>query len=112
MHHGTVLTQIETYKTDIAQTNTAIEDAESFRIKYLGTKGIIKSVMGEIKNVPNEKKKEFGQIVNDFKLLAETKYEELKLLKRPTTNQQRSTNSIFLYRQFRCLWAVAIRSVW
>ena len=52
--------------------------AESFRIKYLGTKGLIKSVMAEMKNVPAENKKAFGQIINDLKLFAENKYEELK----------------------------------
>ena len=52
--------------------------AESFRIKYLGTKGLIKSVMAEMKNVPAENKKAFGQIINDLKLFTENKYEELK----------------------------------
>jgi len=32
-------------------------DAETFRIKYLGTKGIIKTVMNEMKNVPPAEKK-------------------------------------------------------
>jgi phenylalanyl-tRNA synthetase alpha chain len=31
--------------------------------KWLGTKGLVKNLMGEMKNVPNEKKKEFGQIL-------------------------------------------------
>jgi phenylalanyl-tRNA synthetase alpha chain len=39
----------------------------------LGTKGIVKSVLSEIKNVPNEKKKEFGQVLNSFKVFAERK---------------------------------------
>ncbi|MEJ7683957.1 MAG: hypothetical protein WKG06_40115 [Segetibacter sp.] len=30
---------------------------ENFRIKFLGTKGIVKSVMSEMKNVPNENKR-------------------------------------------------------
>ena len=34
--------------------------------------------MGEMKNVPNEKKREFGQVLNEFKLFAENRYEELK----------------------------------
>ena len=52
--------------------------AESFRIKFLGTKGIVKSLMQEMKNVPNEQKKEVGQILNNFKQTAEAKYETLK----------------------------------
>jgi phenylalanyl-tRNA synthetase alpha chain len=34
--------------------------------------------MGEMKNVPNDKKKHFGQILNEFKLFTEEKYEALK----------------------------------
>jgi len=71
--------QIEAYKQEInlfdAKTPEAVEE---FRIKYLGTKGLVKSVMGEMKNVPNEQKKAFGQILNEFKLFAENKYESLK----------------------------------
>ena len=74
-----LLEQIESYKKEI-ETFTAVnaDEVESFRIKYLGTKGLVKSVMGEMKNVPGEKKKEFGLLLNDFKLFAESKYEALK----------------------------------
>ena len=51
---------------------------EAFRIKYLGTKGIVKGVMGEMKNVPNENKKEIGLVLNAFKIAAEERYEALK----------------------------------
>ena len=33
---------------------------EEFRIKYLGTKGQLKNLMGELKNVPVEQKKRSG----------------------------------------------------
>jgi phenylalanyl-tRNA synthetase alpha chain len=83
-----LLKQIEAYKTEIGKVDAVTEDAELFRIKYLGSKGIVKSVMGEMKTVPNEQKKSFGQILNDFKLLAEAKYEELKA---NTANNGQST---------------------
>ncbi len=68
--------QIEALKQEI---NTFAEsDAESFRIKYLGTKGLVKAIMGEMKNVAAENKKEAGQLLNEFKLFTEAKYEELK----------------------------------
>jgi phenylalanyl-tRNA synthetase alpha chain len=38
----------------------------------------VKAVMGEMKNVPNEQKKQFGQILNEFKLFAEAKFEALQ----------------------------------
>lgn len=56
----------------------SIEDLEQFRIKYLGSKNIIKPLFGEIKNVPNERKKEYGQLVNEAKVTAENKFAELK----------------------------------
>jgi len=74
-----LLQQIEGYKQEIAAADaTNAEMAEAFRIKWLGTKGLVKAIMGEMKNVPNEQKKAFGQILNDFKLFTETKYETLK----------------------------------
>ena len=73
--------QIEQHKKDIeAFTGENGEAAESFRIKYLGTKGIVKNIMQEMKNVPADKKKEAGQLLNSFKQFAEEKYEALKQL--------------------------------
>ncbi len=63
-------------------------DAETFRIKYLGTKGLVKALMGEMKNVAAENKKEAGQLLNEFKLFAEGKYEEIKA---SSNNEQRDT---------------------
>lgn len=74
-----LLQQIETYKQEIASSNASTADeVEAFRIKFLGTKGILKSVMGEMKNVPNENKKEFGLILNAFKIFTEESFERLK----------------------------------
>ena len=74
-----LLQKIEGYKNDMAAYEAPTTEAlEDFRIKYLGTKGIVKSVMGEMKNVAPDKKKEFGQILNAFKIFAEDKYEVLK----------------------------------
>ncbi|MEM6856031.1 MAG: phenylalanine--tRNA ligase subunit alpha [Planctomycetota bacterium] len=45
----------------------AVADAaglEAFRIKYLGSKGAVKGLMGLIKDVPKEDKREFGQRAN------------------------------------------------
>jgi phenylalanyl-tRNA synthetase alpha chain len=67
--------KIEEYKQEIA---AAGGEAEAFRIKYLGTKGLVKTVMGEMKNVPAEQRREFGQVLNDFKLFTEAKYDALK----------------------------------
>lgn len=74
-----LIKKIEQYTAEIASAPAAnAEEAEQFRIKYLGTKGIVKAVMGEMKNMPNEQKKQAGQLLNDFKQSAEAKYETLK----------------------------------
>ena len=73
-----LLQKIEGYKKEIADFSSDKDVAETFRIKYLGTKGIVKEVMGEMRNVPNEKKREFGQVLNEFKIFAESRYDELK----------------------------------
>ncbi len=71
-----LLQQIKDHKlaiTDFAAINA--DDVEQFRIKWLGTKGLVKAIMGEMRNVPNDQKKEFGQILNEFKLFAEARYQ-------------------------------------
>ncbi len=76
---NTLLQQVTLSKDEIQNfTTTEINAAEAFRIRFLGSKGQIKSLMAEMKNVPAENKKEMGQVLNDLKLLAESKYEELK----------------------------------
>ena len=74
-----LLQQIKEHKAAIAAfaANNA-DEVEQFRIKWLGTKGLVKAIMGEMRNVPNEQKKEFGQILNEFKLFAEARFQELQ----------------------------------
>lgn len=83
-----LIQQIENYKAEIiAFTGSNADEVESFRIKYLGTNGLVKTVMGEMKNVPNENKKEFGQILNDFKIFVQEKYNTLKENTEGTTSK-------------------------
>lgn len=73
-----LIEQIDLHKKEItAAVVTHKEELEAFRIKYLGTKGLLKSIMGEMKNVPVEQKKEAGQLLNEFKIFVETFYSEL-----------------------------------
>ncbi|MEY2917533.1 MAG: phenylalanine--tRNA ligase subunit alpha [Bacteroidota bacterium] len=67
-----LVNQIKALKEEIAAYNGG--DAEAFRIKYLGTKGLVKTIMGEMKNVAPENKKEAGQLLNEFKLFTEAKF--------------------------------------
>ncbi|NJX16107.1 phenylalanine--tRNA ligase subunit alpha [Tamlana crocina] len=54
------------------------EEVEAFRIKYLGSKGLLKQYFAEFKNVANDQKKEFGQTINKLKKTAEDKVNALK----------------------------------
>ena len=74
--------QIAAYKQEILAFEPATAaDLEQYRIKFLGTKGIVKAMFGEMKQVPNERKKEFGQVLNGFKQLAEERYTQFEHLK-------------------------------
>ncbi|MEZ5006884.1 MAG: phenylalanine--tRNA ligase subunit alpha [Chitinophagales bacterium] len=64
---------------EIASTEiNSPESLEQFRIKFLGTKNILKPLFGEIRNVPNERKKEYGQLLNEVKQAAEAKFSDFQ----------------------------------
>jgi len=73
---------IEKIKEHIAEveafTAKTKDEVESFRIKYLGKKGILNDFFAEFKNVSKDQKKEFGQIVNTLKTVAQDKINSLK----------------------------------
>jgi phenylalanyl-tRNA synthetase alpha chain len=80
---NTLLQQVEHSKKEIEKfTSTDKNPAEIFRIKFLGSKGLIKSLMAEMKGVAPENRREMGQVLNDLKLFAENKYEELYAIPR------------------------------
>ena len=53
-------------------------ELEAFRIKFLGSKGLLKEFFAEFKNVPNDQKKEFGQVINLLKSSAEEKVKSIQ----------------------------------
>lgn len=52
------------------------QDLEKFRIKYLGSKGAIKNLFADLKQVSNEEKKNSGQVLNQFKNKVQHFYDE------------------------------------
>ena len=76
-----LLKLVENSKEEIKSfSSTDKNPAEAFRIRFLGTKGLIKSLMGEMKNISAENRKQMGLALNDLKLLAEKKHEELVMM--------------------------------
>ena len=49
------------------------EETEAFRLKFLGKSGILNSLFNEFKNIPNQEKKEVGQMLNKLKTLVKEK---------------------------------------
>jgi len=71
--------KIDQYTAEInAFTPANADELEAFRIKYLGTKGLIKDLFEEFKTVGTEEKRVFGKVLNEFKQLTEAKYTALK----------------------------------
>ncbi len=62
----------------IAESILDNETLEKFRIKYIGSKGLIKDLMSEMKQVDPTRKRDFGQVMNELKVLAEEKFATLK----------------------------------
>ncbi|GAA4458469.1 phenylalanine--tRNA ligase subunit alpha [Rurimicrobium arvi] len=56
------------------QAKSAAE-LEQFRIRFLGTKGLVKELLASMKEVPAELKKEAGQMLNAFKQSVEARFE-------------------------------------
>ncbi len=72
------------------------EELESFRIRFLGTKGIIKDLFEEFKTVSSEDKRTFGKVLNEFKQLAEAKYQTLKDGSETDDNSSKSEQDLTL----------------
>lgn len=71
--------QIEQIEQEVKAHSIAnLNDLEQYRIKYLGSKGIIKGLFGGLKEVPNEQKKEIGQLLNGLRMLAQEKFDTTK----------------------------------
>lgn len=92
-----LMQQIEAHRKEIDSTQILnAQQLEEFRIKYLGTKGIVKNLFGEMKTVSPDRKKEFGQVLNDFKQFTEAKYETAKELTGNGSTSNAATEDIDL----------------
>ena len=72
---------IEEIKKEIEKEIDAVKDLKELNelhIKYLSKKGIITELNSKIKDVPNDKKKEFGMEVNSLRTYFNEKYNALK----------------------------------
>ncbi|MCQ2383872.1 MAG: phenylalanine--tRNA ligase subunit alpha [Paludibacteraceae bacterium] len=54
------------------------DELEALRIKYMSKKGEISELFNEFRNVPNDQKREVGQLINQLRDEAQAKMNELK----------------------------------
>ena len=62
-----------------AKSTTLTADLEQLRIEFLGKKGPVSALMSDLRNVPNEQKKEAGQIINEVKQFIEQTINEKRV---------------------------------
>jgi len=70
-------------------TATTAQEVEQFRIRFSGKKGILNDLFSELKNVPNDKKKEAGLLINGLKILVNEKLDSLKELTQHQSDKNR-----------------------
>ena len=65
-----------------------VEMLEKFRIHFLGSKNRIKDLFSELKSVPNEEKKQVGQLMNSLRGAAQDKFDVSKIQLESTTSEE------------------------
>ncbi len=57
---------------------TSADQVEAFRIKYLGTKGLLKAAGDQLKTFPNDQKRQYGAKLNAVKQTVQSGYDQAK----------------------------------
>lgn len=74
-----MIDKIKAHIEEAKAFNTKNKEAlEQFRIKYLGSKGLLKELFSEFKNIPSDQKKDFGQVINTLKTIAEERVKTIQ----------------------------------
>ncbi|MCH2223400.1 MAG: phenylalanine--tRNA ligase subunit alpha [Crocinitomicaceae bacterium] len=71
--------KIEKIKEEIAgHVIASKENLESFRIRFLGSKSVVKDLFSDLKTVANEQRREIGQRLNALRQEAQTRFDQAK----------------------------------
>jgi phenylalanyl-tRNA synthetase alpha chain len=74
-----MIDKVEAHLKEVEQfAETSPEAIEAFRIKYAGKKGILNDLFAAFREVKNEEKKAYGQVLNQLKTAVSEKAEALK----------------------------------
>ncbi len=89
--------KIETYLREIqSATFDKMDDLETFRVKYIGKKGLIPALFADFKTVAPEDRKEIGVLLNDLKQAVLAKVEEAKEMLESLVQHLESGNDLTL----------------
>ncbi len=70
--------KIDQIKNEIKQASAQNkEELEAYRLRFISKKSVVGELFAAMKDIPVEEKKAFGQQVNEVKLLASEKFQEL-----------------------------------
>jgi len=73
-----VIEKVKKLREEIESASVSSEeDLEKFRLQFISKKGELASLFQHLREIPNEKKKEFGHLVNEVKQLAHSKFRDL-----------------------------------
>lgn len=94
MENKKVLEVKELMKNDLVDS-VNMNELNDLKVKYLGKKGLITELNSEIRNIPNDEKKEFGMLVNELRNSFNEYYESKRVeLENAILNEKLSKESI------------------
>ncbi len=71
--------EIQKYTEEIQGYHiSSADELEKYRLKYLSKKGIVNDFFEKFKAMPPDEKKQFGKVINEFKKIAEDKFNAAK----------------------------------
>lgn len=74
-----MIDKIKAIRNEVEGFNAnSLKELEDFRVKLLGKKGSITQLFTDFREVPNEMKKEIGAIINELKILATQRINDIK----------------------------------
>ncbi|NOY36991.1 MAG: phenylalanine--tRNA ligase subunit alpha [Chlorobi bacterium] len=81
------LSRLDDFTKDASSfSSVRYDEIESFRIRFLGKKGIIAELFAEFKNLPPDQRRQYGQKINTLKKLVQSRHRQL--LKKLSGNKQ------------------------
>lgn len=85
--------RIEAIKREIAKADAGNpEELEAYRINYISKKSVVGELFAAMRDIPNEQKRAYGQLVNEVKQLAEEKFQELIEKVNSSASKSKSTD--------------------